>query len=52
MPKGFDQCVAAKGRVRTITHGNSYIHICYTGGKSYAGTPHTKQTSMPVKKKK
>ena len=51
MPKEFNACVAAKGQVRTITtKGGSYIHICYQGGKSFAGTPHTKQT-MPKKKK-
>lgn len=49
MPKEFNACVAAKGRVRTIVRGGNYIHICYQGGKSYAGTPHP-QTSTKKKK--
>jgi len=38
MPAGFENCVAKGGRVRTKrvdkTH---YMHICFLGGKSFAG---------------
>ena len=38
MPKAFENCVAAGGRVRTKTmSGNRYMHICFKDGKSYAG---------------
>jgi len=39
MPKGFEQCVAEKGRIITKKlPGNKYIHICYDkNGKSHAG---------------
>ena len=37
-PKGFLSCVKRGGRVRTIKpKPGRYIHICYIGGKSYAG---------------
>lgn len=42
MPKDFDNCVKNGGRVRTKQlSGGRYIHICFLGGKSYAG--HTKK---------
>lgn len=38
MPKEFDNCVQAGGRVRTKTlKENKYMHICYKDGKSYTG---------------
>lgn len=38
MPEKFLKCVKANGQVRTKTlKGGKYIHICYKGGKSYAG---------------
>lgn len=38
MPKEFTQCVKSGGRVRTKKlSGGKYIHICFKGGKSYAG---------------
>jgi len=41
MPKGFLSCVRRGGRVRTIKpKPGRYIHICYIGGKSYAGEVH------------
>ena len=40
-PQAFDNCVAKKGRVRTITlKGGRYMRICYLGDKSYAGEVH------------
>jgi len=45
MPKAFEKCKNDGGRVRTIKHGkNKYQHICYIGGKSYAGEVKTKKT--------
>ena len=51
MPKAFEDCVAAGGRVVTVSgpskeHGLSvdeYVKYCYRGGKSYRGHVHTKQ---------
>jgi hypothetical protein len=41
MPANFDRCIKRGGRVRTIKLGkDKYKHICFEGGKSYAG--HTK----------
>jgi hypothetical protein len=38
MPKAFDTCVSGGGRVRTKTLPNGkYIHLCFKGGKSFAG---------------
>lgn len=38
MPAGFDACRAAGGRIRTVTLSkDSYRHICFKDGKSYAG---------------
>lgn len=44
MPKDFTQCVKDGGRVRTKElSGNRYMHICFKGGKSYAGEVKTKK---------
>ena len=44
MPASFDKCVSSGGRVRTKTLGKGkYIHICFKGGKSYAGHPKKKK---------
>lgn len=43
MPAAFNACVKGGGRVRTISRGNSYIHVCFSGGKSYAGEVHHKK---------
>jgi hypothetical protein len=44
MPAGFLKCVKNGGRVRTKNLGNGkYIHICFIGGKSYAGEPKTRK---------
>ena len=44
MPAGFDNCVKSGGRVRTKKlSGDSYMHICFKGGKSYAGEVHHKK---------
>lgn len=38
MPAAFDQCVKNGGRVRTMKRNKgSYQHVCFKGGKSYAG---------------
>lgn len=43
MPKAFDDCVKRGGRIRTKKLSNGkYIHICFKGGKSYAGEVKTK----------
>lgn len=37
-PKAFDDCVKRGGRVRTKNlSGGRYIHLCFIGGKSFAG---------------
>ena len=38
MPAAFTKCVAQGGRVRTkkLSKGR-YMHVCFVGGKSYAG---------------
>ena len=44
MPAAFERCVKAGGRVRTKELGNGkYMHICFMGGKSYAGYVKTKE---------
>jgi len=38
MPKAFDSCRKRGGRIRTKElSGGKYMHICFIGGKSYAG---------------
>ena len=38
MPKAFDNCVTRGGRVRTKSlKGGKYLHLCFKGGKSFAG---------------
>lgn len=38
MPKAFRRCVKKGGRVRTVKpRAGKYLHVCYLGGKSYAG---------------
>ena len=44
MPQAFDNCVRKGGRVRTRDlDNNKYIHICWWGGKSFAGEVKTKK---------
>lgn len=46
MPAGFEWCVKHGGRVRTKKlKGDKYMHICWKGGKSYAGEVKTKKKS-------
>ena len=43
MPKKFDACVRAGGRVRTLKpNSRSLIHVCYPrgGGKAVHGNTH------------
>ena len=41
MPAGFDKCRAQGGKIKTIKpNKNTYIPICYIGGKSYKGEVH------------
>lgn len=50
MPKGFESCVKRGGRIRTKKlSGGKYMHICFIGGKSYAG--HVKKSKKSKKKK-
>lgn len=45
MPAAFDKCVSNGGRVRTKSlKRDSYIYICFKGGKSYAGHVKTKKS--------
>jgi len=41
MPKAFMDCISRGGKVRTIKpqgrRSATYIHVCYSGGKSYSG---------------
>lgn len=38
MPAAFNRCVRSGGRVRTKRlPDHKYIHICFKGGKSFAG---------------
>lgn len=38
MPKAFDNCRRAGGRIRTeVLDKRRYRHVCYNGGKRYAG---------------
>jgi len=51
MPKEFDDCVKAGGKVRTKTlSGGKYIHICYKDGKSHAGEVKTKKEKTVAEK--
>jgi hypothetical protein len=45
MPKGFNDCVKAGGRVVTKKlKGNKYLHICYDkSGKAHSGEVRTKK---------
>lgn len=44
MPKGFDECVANGGKIRTIVpKKGKYLHTCYLNGKSYSGEVKTKE---------
>lgn len=44
MPKAFTRCVASGGRVRTKSlSGGKYMHVCFKGGKAYAGHVKTKK---------
>jgi hypothetical protein len=44
MPKAFDKCVAAGGKVRTKSLAKSqYVHVCFKNGKSVAGYVKTKK---------
>jgi hypothetical protein len=38
MPAAFDSCRAGGGQIRTKrVNSKQYMHICFKGGKSYAG---------------
>ena len=51
-PVPFDNCVKGGGRVRTKTlSGNRYMHICFKGGKSFAGEIKEKKAGAFLKKK-
>ena len=46
MPQAFLNCVKRGGRVRTKElSGGRYIHICFVGGKSYAGEVKQKKSA-------
>ena len=53
MPKPFEDCVNAGGKVRTKDLGNNqYIHICFKDGKEYSGEVKTRITPKPKAKEK
>lgn len=46
MPKGFEMCRKAGGKIRTKQlSGGKYMHICFLNGKSYPGEVKTKKES-------
>lgn len=46
MPKGFDACRKAGGKIRTKQlKGDKYMHVCILNGKSYRGEVKTKKSS-------
>jgi hypothetical protein len=52
MPAGFEWCRQHGGRIRTKTlSGGRYMHICFKGGKSYAGEVKTKKKESSSAKK-
>lgn len=45
MPAAFEHCASSGGRVRTKSlGGDRYMHVCYSGGKSYAGEVHHRKS--------
>lgn len=45
MPKGFDNCQAKGGKIRTLTlPGNKYVRICILNGKTHKGYVKKKKT--------
>ena len=53
MPKAFLNCVKRGGRVRTIKpKKGKYMHVCYLGGKSYAGEVKTTKSSNRKRRRK
>lgn len=45
MPRAFRSCIKRGGRVRTKKlSGRKYIHICFIGGKSFAGEVKRRKT--------
>ena len=50
MPEAFEKCVREGGKVitKTLSKGR-YLHICYKGGKSYAGEVKTKKATRGAK---
>ena len=52
MPAGFDMCVKNGGRVKTKSmSGGKYMHVCFIGGKSFAGEVKYKKVKKNGKKK-
>lgn len=50
MPAAFEHCASSGGRVRTKSlGGDRYMHVCYSGGKSYAGEVHHRKSSTGPK---
>lgn len=53
MPKAFESCIKAGGKVRTISgpdkkfdlKGNEYIKVCFLKGKMYKGYKAKKEKS-------
>jgi len=53
MPASFNRCVDSGGRVRTKSlSGGRYIHICFSGGHSYAGEVKHKKSNGIGKRKR
>lgn len=45
MPKDFDKCVKRGGRVRTVSAGEEYFHMCYDKEGSHKGYTKKKKSS-------
>jgi len=53
MSQLFENCVKQGGRVRTKTlKGGKYMHICFKGGKSFAGEVKEKKSTAAFLSKK
>lgn len=51
MPEAFDKCRKGGGKIRTVSRGKKYFHICIPkgGGKSVRGEEKTKLKSAREK---
>ncbi len=58
MPEGFNRCIKAGGRVRTISGPNKemglssgqYVKVCFKGGKMFRGHKKVNQGKKELEK--